>query len=525
MRTLSLLFLLLSFSTLPAQHLSKPEAYALVDSLAKKKLINHHGHARMHDAVKFYKHSQLHITFLLNRLRDIYADDFRYRTKSGFEGDEWSFGEEFGDDEWGFEGDSDENKRLVEIEKNIPKEDPLPDSTLIFYNPFDKKISAYHVEDSYQYQSFGYSGGSCVPSTRSTIGKTFSRTVRDLQDLDLVDTRVYKQIQKFDSLGLPKTEAFLFEFIASQTYVFQKDEIEIPIQRRLIDVLRENEMISESNQEKLLDSYKDGKAKTMVELFSYCRNTFSLDSLETQKPYRDFVTICLNRVSLQIEDFDISAFATSIDTVRYQGRLNSSLLAKLYNSYTFQSGGYSYTGRSYAGSIELKEDSSIISTYESDDIFHVFDVTPINKWLNDQGSLERLYALNPRERGDPVDLSSVVMLLKHKEAYDISTFFKSNPRIYTMDMLSHSNKYNSAHIARAVHVLDSVGYFGHLTIREKQAGIKRIESTYINNYSNFNRCFHVFYRRIRRVKKDPLTFEQCSYLVYFFDIGTECKEE
>ena len=331
----------------------------------------------------------------------------------------------------------------------------------------EEKITPEDTMISRTFFRFGPLGGSYysadyIDKSRSAIGLTRTRTLRDFLAIGLIDKQVYDKcvngLSDSSIIDEPQLLASMTrESIYYRFYEFNKKE-----QVEYIDTLTKMGLLTPKAREQLLNSYAPDELKTIPQMLEYSDRYLFVDLRSFEpKPNITYPVI-------------FEQIKTLLPTFQYQDLKIETLKQKEYDltrediKLSFTVGETHYANVFFHDYKKEDQDSIIKERAPSrvDEDFH----KGVNKWLTNIESPYRLYTINIREKnqeyfgGQQVGL----LLLKNGEAGKIST------NVYFMSEETFDQRLSQKNISKLIDDFSAHSFFNHLTQAEIDSAKEQI---------------------------------------------------
>ncbi|AFM03943.1 hypothetical protein Fleli_1521 [Bernardetia litoralis DSM 6794] len=327
-----------------------------------------------------------------------------------------------------------------------------------------------------------------IHKNRSTFGKTRTRTLNDLLKISLIDSLVFEEIYKQFKKGELSTEGYICSAALNKVEYYQNFENEKNKQIELINKLEKGNVISQSNKEKLINSYQKWELKKLYEFIPFCTNakTFNLKEYpnDVEKAYKAI----FEEIKEIVPAFDFQNFKIDlvIEKSNYGGADSQNLII------SFDVDSVHYTHSVFYN--YLSKNEKLDYTLKIAHNFHKV----INKFLSDQNSKKRLYFAEKTNNPNRDENEFGLILLTEKQRYlwknkikrvGFSDVELTGYDYYDMEssFLSteiHNNRFNTKNIEKIIAEYEKIGLFSHLSKEEFKEGLIKVKQNEIKNYTD-----------------------------------------
>ncbi|WP_338759601.1 hypothetical protein WAF17_11990 [Bernardetia sp. ABR2-2B] len=331
-----------------------------------------------------------------------------------------------------------------------------------------------------------------ISEKRSVLGKTRTRTLNDLLKIGLIDSLVFEDVYKEFKNGNLSTEGYICSAALDTVEFYQKFENEKNKQIELINKLEKGNVISQSNKEKLINSYQKWELKKLYEFIFYCNNakTFNLKeySNDVEKAYKSI----FEEMKEVIPKFYFQSFKIDlkIEKSSYGGLDTQNLII----SFDVDSVHYTHSVLYDYLRADEKPDSTLKIAHN----FHKI----VNKFLSDQNSDTRLYFAEKTNNPNRDENEFGIILLTKEQRrlwkYKIESFYFSDVKLeeYYSDIEAsflsteiHDNRFNTKNVEKIIAEYEEIGLFSHLSEAEIKEGKEKIKQNEISTYSDILMLF------------------------------------
>jgi hypothetical protein len=163
-----------------------------------------------------------------------------------------------------------------------------------------ERIAGYHLErkiDVYKNPFF-------IHSSRSVFGRSLQQTLKDVQSVNLIDSKTYADAEIFLKKKRDLIEANLLEFLLEKEKYYSYFDVNKAKQIQTITELKNLNIISESNYQKLINSYTKFEIKSSLEILSYCNQAFQLDIREMPTKPEKYFQVIFDNFRKLMPEFD-----------------------------------------------------------------------------------------------------------------------------------------------------------------------------------------------------------------------------
>lgn len=322
-------------------------------------------------------------------------------------------------------------------------------------------------DGNYTYINQGYGlNYNLISPKRSVMGKTCTRTLKDLYAIGLIDAGIYNEANaKLENDKL--REGDLLKFIAER--VFFNNTFE---QQKLEDIshleeLNSKALLSNQSMQQLLAVHKDRELLDRFELLSYCNRAKSLNTRDYDaRPELGFKEVFedIKKLIPTLEDaeLDVKVFevVSNYDYTEIMCRVSFDA-----NETTYANEFY------YSLKKDGREDSDTVLRINNE--FHL----GINKYLADLDADYRLhYTAKNRLEGN------AIYILLNEEQYDALDN-------YHISRHSYNNTFNTKNINQFIAEYKKNGLFDHLTEDELREARACVASSVIESYTSILNCY------------------------------------
>ncbi len=480
------IFLLLLFTHLNSQVLSEQEAYTFASKLHEVKILSDRGLDFMRNKIgenNFERdkkpnwdngyievNSNLSTSQILILLQQAFLNDYYYR--SGMV--EYSTAvRKFQED-----GEPMTKERLQEFEAKLDSiiqnspgfkiEDKIQDEDNFPNNSMRLSIPSF-LQDANEYD--------LISHHRSVMGKTCSRTLRELLDIGLINKTVFNEVNSEIKKHKLPLEAYLIAYTAERVIFYEDFKENKSKELNFIKSLNENGIISDRNLE-LLTSGSD-TLLTPYDLIKYSERAkvFHVKDYSTD-PAIGYKAI-FEEIKSIIPDFEFSRFKVEIEEVKEQW---SSDMIEYEATISLEVAGTKYSN-TFFYDYQKRDVPSEPTLLKINNDMH----KSVNKYLADQNSDYRLYYANKKEKGKGVygesEFGLILLTEKQFQAWGGTSLS------YFLFRESHDNRFNSKNINNIVETYKKIGLFKHLTEAEINSAKNCVKTSEIQNYQDILLCF------------------------------------
>ena len=489
LRLLSIVWLLLSVVTLPAQRLSQKEGLRIAEELRQVGILSPQGYDALRDTIltdnwereisnplgvedTSYYASKLSSSHLLLFLRGAFAAEFYYRLGIELQLEAY---QHFSDSTGIYPSDSTAYSQYAaqvdslmagfrghRIEAAIGTEDSIGDLS-------------YTIPANWAMTRLSGLPHSLIGDSRSVLGKTRTRTARDLLRVGLITEAMYEgAVARIRAEELP-LEMDVIGYLAKQ--VIKAEDYAINKQRELLLVkaLREADVLSPAGYRSLSMARDSQVLYTKFDLLPYCDSVLILDtnvlSTDIQVAYHEI----FKGLRGIVPDFEFD----DLQVVVYPVDSGTTDLTEYWCGISFRVQDKTYANEFWYDFRRVEDGPP---TFKLSTDFHV----GINKFLREQSSPYRLYYANNRREGSVYgeEVGGLILLTQQQfEAWDsrVSEHFLSPE--------DHDNTLTTANLAALIDTYEALGLFAHLTQEEREAGRQCVASSTISAFHDILHCF------------------------------------
>jgi hypothetical protein len=336
------------------------------------------------------------------------------------------------------------------IEESIPVEDYVADSWRVL-PLFPQPVNI---------------DGRAVHPTRSVMGKTRTRTARDLLNIGLIDDKVYKELMKAIADSSATVEYELFGIAATRTIYYESFPFVKQRQLELVNALVANNLMPYDQKEKLLSSYGAYDLKSTIDIAALCNRTLVVDTLHISRPQKYFSDL-INGLARIIPGYRPTNIQVKTDTV-----VEWEMPAR-YVKVSLIADSREYRINVFAGivgdTISLERSAMM---YSRETIAFL-----VNKWLNDQRSPYRLYTVTAGP-DSPTETRAVFILMDENER----ELWRGQEE--GLSEADHRDRLTSMDIDRAIATFDSIGLFSHLSRQQIDSSRMTVAEKFIVNHAD-----------------------------------------
>jgi hypothetical protein len=446
-----IIFLFVSFISGKTQPLSQEQALLIAEQLYQKKFLSEKGRNTLQDEIRknkisnelsismypdnseisrvailsfchvaFYQESMYRSGLIFSKRAAQKQQKANKRARKKFKDDDQAY------TQWSMEYDRKQYAMLYRkaekrsaIEKSIHAEDS------VFEHWYALPLG-YHAPKSEPH---------LIDRSRSTLGRTRTRTAKDLHDVGLVDDRIYNEITKALRDSLIFTEGDVCSYALERSVYYDQYPVNKSEQLALLDRLVDGDVMAPVQRDAIKNSYDEYELKTDFEILKYCRNVLILDTKNYTDPveFYSFAFEEIKRIVTELKFSDLQVTldsAREFDLTRYDITITFNANNSEYSHVFF----YDYKSDS------LTDESSNYNSMSRSDFY-----AGINKWFADQHSLFRLYLANPPIQADASQNTVFGLIVLTQEQRNLWTEDFS-----FLSIENHDNRYNSTNLSRAI---------------------------------------------------------------------------
>lgn len=369
----------------------------------------------------------------------------------------------------------------IQIEVNIPWEDAPP-----------TKQWSSHMNAAFDTNSDDMPT-QLVHANRSVTGKTRSRTLKELLEIGLINETIYQEIATQLEGGNVIPEYELLQMAAQRMIVMEDFDYHKQDQLKLIDRLVTYQVLSPSQKESLIESYRPFELKHKFDFLPYCRQQQQFNVVHlSADPQLAYSTLMKELFSL-IPNFNYQQLTVRVDSTTLPHSAQKGVCI------SFQSDEITYQ-HLFLQSFKpehLKKNAGDTVLLINNTFYQ-----GINKWLTDQQSPYRLYFAHQPFPRDPKNKEKFALLLLSQQQFNAWGMSNSDPFIYPE---SHDNTFTTDHIQHIIQVYDSLGLFSHLSPEELAKAQNGISLSSISRYRHILGTFPRMYANFswKIVEKNP----------------------
>jgi len=364
----------------------------------------------------------------------------------------------------------------MQIESRIPDEDSVIHSEWISFPHLQKRKN----------EEFGW-----THPKRSVLGKTRTRTARELFEIGIIDSRVYTEVRQALSDSSIADESGLFAYATERTNYYATYQSQKTAQVELMDSLKAKGVLSPEGYQKLLASYQEYESKSKFDMLSFCEKALVFDLKKYQKGFpEEYYSLIFEEIKKILPEFDYKNL-TLKTTIRDEDSEQDSLTPDLASYWTditvsFQIKDKFYQ-KTFSNGFTRKDPKVEAAENRWADIASEF-VAPINRFLTDQNRAYRLYYCHKKgkyaiyERDE--EFFGLIVLTKEQAqawGHNFDDYFLSDE--------SHDNRFNSENIQKLIAEYEQIGLFSHLTPKEITEGKNCVREKDIRTFSHILLCF------------------------------------
>ncbi len=310
-----------------------------------------------------------------------------------------------------------------------------------------------------------------VHKSRSTIGKTRTRTAREIFEIGLINERILNEIEAKLADSIITTEDEVFAFAAERAKYYNDYPRQRGLQLAFLDSLVKHDLLTPANRQSLIQSNGDNQLRTQFEILERCNPVVLLEAVHTNSLVENY-NVVMQKIEQLIPGFHYSDLRVRRDTITTEFGPEVNTLV------TFRLDELTY-GHRFEYYVPPREDP-VASVFARINALSFYPA--VNSWLSDQGSPFRLYQASeevvPESRWVSqmrYDARSALILLTEEQRR------LWNDDIYFLSRENHQSRITSAKIRAAIDAFERIGLFSHLS--KQQIDSCRMEALYSGRHS------------------------------------------
>ncbi len=296
-----------------------------------------------------------------------------------------------------------------------------------------------------------------IHATRSTIGKTRTRTAKDLLELELIDQRIWRELNDHLADSSITTEDEVLRFAAERAKYYVDYPVNRNNQLAFLDSLMKHGLLASAQKDALVRSLEDDKLRTQFEILVNCKSVI-LPEPVGKDSLSEYYSRVLDKVEQIVTGFHYTDLCVVRDTmVTPSGDREDIILSFQANNQTY--------GHRFEYYASADDDTASFGFTQ----LNRYDFYPaINSWLADQASPFRLYQAttgtwpDQPEEGDRKerDVRAALILLteEQRKLWGDGPYFLSDEK--------HNNEFTTGSVNAAIDDFEKIGLFSHLSERE-----------------------------------------------------------
>ena len=349
------------------------------------------------------------------------------------------------------------------LEAAIPTEDSFSQSW---------GFTSYGPPASTEEDTYGW-----IDTARSAVGKTRSRTVRDLQTAGLIEPVVAAEILPAIENNTLKLERTVLEKAASlqgfrDDYAISKTQ-ELQTAQRLVAT----GAMTAANKKELTASYQPYQLKEKRGLLPFCERTLIFRTADLPADLAPFFDTVFAQVRAQLlPGFKYQNLVTTVyrdSTEMHSVKRNYTLQFEVDGKGFKYQNLYDYDGLKHHFSSELPINAGITKA--------------VNKWLAQQGAPQRLFFANYPDSVNFREGRQQFALLLLTQAQFKAWQTDSDDNFIAEEV--YNPAFTSQSIGNQIGLWSIWGLFNHLSDSEKYAGFTKARTAVINSYTELLACF------------------------------------
>ncbi|WP_277232710.1 hypothetical protein [Hymenobacter sp. YC55] len=289
-----------------------------------------------------------------------------------------------------------------------------------------------------------------IHEKRSVLGKTRTRTVQDLYELNLIDATAYKQLQSLLKQDRLPTEVQVCQKAAELALHHAKYAKNKAKQLRWLQRLQQAGLLSDSQHLRLLREYQPYQLKEPFELLAYCEHSQIIDLRHMSRKPQELYPILFAKLSTVLPNFHFTDLKVTVavkddhsDLLTQNVTISFWADGRLYENTFFQA-------------YQRKDGTDPTSPLgaEVGEYFH----QSINRWLADQNSLLRLYQAHTPDAQSIYGnerLGLIALTNEQRKLWGTKSYFLSSE--------SHDNRFTSVNIEKLIIWYQKLGLLSHLS--------------------------------------------------------------
>ncbi len=290
-----------------------------------------------------------------------------------------------------------------------------------------------------------------VHKTRSTIGKTRTRTAKELFEMGLINEVVFREIEGKLADTTITTEDQVFAFGAERTKYYAEYPRLRARQLALLDSLVKHDLLTPANRHAIIESLGDNELRTQFEILEQCNRVILPEPVDTATLI-GYYGLLMQKMEKVVPEFKYTNLRVRRDTSHMLFGQHEDIIL------TFESAGQTYGHRFeyYA-----TPDSTGASEFDQSNRYDFYPA--VNVWLADHQSPFRLYQATSRIPQQslwytPRSVQSALILLtkEQRSLWD-------DDDLYFLSRENHDNTFTATKINAAIADFERIGLFTHLS--------------------------------------------------------------
>jgi hypothetical protein len=344
------------------------------------------------------------------------------------------------------------------------------------YN-LEEKIDTENPDISESYLNYDYgklrlAKTEFIHPTRSTLGKTRERTRKDLNEIGLLDPKVFKELEadsvsrnEVDMVGLAGQRTVYYT-----SYTRNKEE-----QLALLRRLAAQKILTEEDYQKIVASYQPYELKEKEAFLPYCEPKINIDEADYKGDIQRFFEMVFAKIRQKLlPEFNYQNLKATLktDSVAYNTDADN-----WYIDLSFEASGRRFEQRLYYG---FTQKGTKIDTEKAPNLNDYFCLK-INQYLADMNSEYRLYIYPPHIPFDTMVTSIYRFNQAQRDAWGND--------FYSLPTLIHDNRFNTQGMERIIADYKRLELFTHLTDTEINEGINSLKDAQVGNFQSIITVF------------------------------------
>lgn len=447
-----------------AQVISKQKAIEFADQLSQKKILTEKGKSSLIDNIKRNAFTSLynntydtsvtdaallqycHVVFFYEMLyRSGYVESERVTKKKLRQ--QRRARKRFGDDYQAYDAwlqkqitlDSIRMEKLFLKRHHIEDAIPAEDSTVGFWSAVPLMRYTHDLKN-------------VVETSRSVMGKTRTRTTKDILDIGLIDQKIFDDIIAGIKDSTIATEVDVFNVAAMRSEYYQSYPTAKTDQLAFLDSLVACDVLLPVHRDLLVNTYQPFELKGDFEILKYCNNSILLDTKGYSDPFT-FYPHVYSQLRNIVPGFDFDTLKVRLDSIPVFEAMQCDILL------SFQTGEEVHERRI---GYEWPMDGDSLNTPDAYSLSNADFHELLNDWLADHGSPFRLY--KAVQQYDNWTNFTIALILLTEEQRMIS------PGFQFLSEENHHAGLDKKYVNKLINELDSIGLFSHLTAEQIDSG-------------------------------------------------------